>query len=125
MRILRRLIGARNYVGPTMHALGLQFGAAPLIGKSLAVIADARKPSRDPQLIVERLLTMSGEDAVTVHRKHRDPWTGQLPVRFIVLSNEVPSFADASGALSSRFVVLVQVESWLGREDRPGEQARR
>jgi putative DNA primase/helicase len=71
----------------------------------------------DAQVIAERLLSISGEDAITVDRKHVEPWTGTLPTRFVILTNELPRIADASGALASRFVVLVMKESFYGRED--------
>lgn len=35
----------------------------------------------------------------------------------MILSNELPRFGDASGAISSRFIVLTMQESFLGRED--------
>jgi hypothetical protein len=53
----------------------------------------------------------------TVDRKYRDPWTGRLPTRFVVLTNEIPRFSDASGALASRFVILTLTNSFYGRED--------
>jgi putative DNA primase/helicase len=34
-----------------------------------------------------------------------------------VLSNELPRLADASGALASRFIVIVMTRSFYGRED--------
>ena len=40
-----------------------------------------------------------------------------LRVRFLVISNELPSLADASGALASRFIVLRLINSFYGRED--------
>jgi putative DNA primase/helicase len=43
-------------------------------------------------------------------------------VRFVLSSNELPRLADASGALASRFIVLVMRESFLGREDLGLEQ---
>ena len=41
----------------------------------------------------------------------------QLQARFIIISNELPRLADASGALASRFIVLVLINSFYGRED--------
>jgi putative DNA primase/helicase len=117
-RVLRALIGPDNAVAPTLAALGMNFGLAPLIGKQLAIISDARLGGRaDQQAIAERLLSITGEDAITVDRKFRDAWTGRLQTRFLILSNELPRLADASGALASRFVVLTLTESFYGRED--------
>ena len=35
----------------------------------------------------------------------------------MLLSNELPKLADASGALAERFLILTLKESFLGRED--------
>ena len=35
----------------------------------------------------------------------------------MILSNELPRFGDASGAISSRFVILMTTKSFLGREN--------
>jgi putative DNA primase/helicase len=119
-RVLTQLVGADNAVAPTLAGLGTNFGLAPLIGKRVAIISDARLSGRaDQAVIAERLLSVTGEDAITIDRKYRDAWTGRLPVRFVVLSNELPKLTDASGALASRFIVFVLTESFFGRED-PG-----
>jgi putative DNA primase/helicase len=116
-RILTALVGRDNMSGPTMSSLTTNFGLADLIGKSLAVVADARLPRLGAEMIVERLLTISGEDTVTVDRKHKDPWSGRLPSRFMLLSNELPAFRDQSGAIASRLIILTMQVSNLGRED--------
>lgn len=122
-RMLGRLIGTLNVAGPTLASLGQNFGLQDLVGKPLAVISDARLGHSDTHQVVERLLAISGRDTLTVDRKYRDPWTGQLPTRFVIISNELPRFGDASGAIANRFVVLTLTESWLGREDRSLEPA--
>jgi putative DNA primase/helicase len=117
-RVLTRLVGVDNTVAPTLASLGMNFGLAPLIGKRLATISDARLGGRaDQHIIAERLLSISGEDTITVDRKFRDGWTGRLQTRFLILSNELPRLPDASGALASRFIVLLLVNSFYGRED--------
>ena len=116
-RILGALIGPANVAGPTLSSLGGEFGLAPLIGKVLAIVADARFAGRDNAIVVERLLSISGEDTFTVNRKFRDQWTGKLPCRLHVLSNEMPKLGDASAAIIGRMVLLVLTHSWLGKED--------
>lgn len=54
---------------------------------------------------------------ITVDRKYMSAWTGQLSVRFLVISNELPRLSDASCALVSRFIVLVLTQSFYGHED--------
>ena len=98
--------------------MSFDFGLAPLLGKPLAVISDARLDAkRDTSVVVERLVAISGEDTITVNRKYREQWTGKLPTRFLVISNELPRLGDASAAIANRFVVLLLQRSWLGRED--------
>ena len=123
-RVLTALIGRDTVANPTLASLQTPFGLAPLIGKTLAFITDARLGSRSDQAaITERLLSISGEDALTIDRKHIDAWTGRLPTRFAILANELPRISDTSGALVGRLVVLVLVQSFYGRED-PGLTAR-
>ena len=66
---------------------------------------------------MERLLSITGEDMLTVDRKYREPWSGKLPTRFVILTNELPKFRDSSGAISNRMLILQMTESFLGRED--------
>jgi putative DNA primase/helicase len=116
-RTLTALIGTDNVAGPTLSSLGADFGLAPLLGKPLAIVSDARLAGRGSQVVVERLLAISGEDTITVNRKYRDQWTGKLPSRFMVISNELPQLGDASAAIAGRFVTLLLSTSWYGRED--------
>jgi putative DNA primase/helicase len=117
-RLLRALVGPENTAGPRVSALATNFGLEPLIGKPLAIIGDARISGRiDTAAIVESLLSISGEDTLTIDRKHKSPWTGKLPTRLMLLSNELPRLPDQSGALASRFLVWKFTESFLGRED--------
>jgi putative DNA primase/helicase len=117
-RMLAELVGRENVAGPTLSSLSGDFGLAPMIGKPLAVVSDARLNGRDSSVVVERLLSVSGEDRLTVNRKYKPQWTGTLPSRFMLLSNELPQLGDASAAIAGRFVTLLLEKSWLGKEDR-------
>ena len=114
-RVLTALIGRENVAGPTLNSLGGDFGLAPLLGKALAVISDARFAGRNGAVVVERLLSISGEDTLTVNRKYRDQWTGRLPCRLHIISNELPQLGDASQAVIGRIVLLLVSQSWSAR----------
>lgn len=122
-RILSRLMGVGNVAAPTLASLGTNFGLQPLLGRSLAIVGDARLGRDGQHQVVERLLSISGEDMLTVDRKNREAWSGKIPARFMILSNELPRFGDASGAIANRFIVLTMEQSFLGRED-PGLEDR-
>ncbi|KAB2838595.1 MAG: hypothetical protein F9K47_17785 [Burkholderiales bacterium] len=118
LRVLQRVAGDANIVAPTFSTLGLPFGLQPLIGKRVAVLSDARLSARaDVAAVAENLLRITGEDCVSIPRKFLSDWHGRLPTRFVLASNELPAFCDASAALSSRFVILRLETSFLGRED--------
>lgn len=117
-RVLRELVGSHHLVAPTLSNLGEQFGRASLIDKTVALIADARLGGRaDISVLSEVLLSISGEDPQTIPRKNLTDWTGKLPTRFTIMTNEIPRIVDSSGALASRFLVVLLRESFYGRED--------
>lgn len=117
-RVLRELVGRHHLVAPTLSTLGEQFGRQVLIDKTVALIADARLSGRtDLGVLSEVLLSISGEDPQSVPRKNLTDWTGPLPTRFTIMTNEIPRLPDASGALASRFLMILFRESFYGRED--------
>ena len=78
-----------------MGSLGELFGIEPLITTPLAVVSDARIGSRtDKSVIVERLLTISGQDQIAIHRKFRQAWNGCLSTRIGIMTNELSSLGS-------------------------------
>ncbi|TWU08849.1 hypothetical protein CA54_40860 [Symmachiella macrocystis] len=117
-RIIRELIGRDNVCAPTLGRLAGEFGLQPLLNKTAAIVGDARLSGRnDASAIAEALLSVSGEDPQTVNRKHLPQVDTELSVRFLLLTNELPRFTDASATLPSRFVILKFTKSFFGRED--------
>ncbi len=99
--------GIDNVVGPTLASLTKDFGLQPLIGKLAAFIGDVRlSPRVDQSTLVERLLSLTGEDALWVPRKNAK-LDGGLFVRLVMAANELPHFSDESGAAAGRVVMLV------------------
>ena len=61
VRVLRSLIGAKNVCGPTLSSMASHFGLWPLLGKSLAVVNDARLSRRtDTAVVVEPAVNQRG-----------------------------------------------------------------
>lgn len=118
-RVISKMIGPDNVASPTFSGLASHFGAACLIGKPVAIVGDARQSKKsDWAIALERLLMISGEDRIEIDRKNRTSWSGKLPTRLMLISNELPTFLDQSGALASRFLLFRFAESFLGREDK-------
>jgi len=116
-------VGPGNVVGPTTSSLAGSFGLQPLIGKSMAIVSDARFHGENVPIVVERLLCISGEDSLAIDRKFLGSVNMKLPTRFVFLTNELPTFRDSSAALAGRFLILRLTKSFYGMED-PGLTAR-
>jgi putative DNA primase/helicase len=116
-RVLRRLVGEHNVSSPTVAGLAQNFGLQPLVGKTVAVVSDARFAGEGITAVVERLLCIIGEDAITIDRKYLAPITVRLLVRFVFMTNELPRFSDSSAALAGRFLILQLRRSFYGEEN--------
>jgi putative DNA primase/helicase len=116
-RVLGAMLGQESVAGLDLNLVAGNFGLENLIGKTLAVSGDVRWHSRNVGDAVPVLLGVIGEDAISIHRKNRTAWTGRLGVRFMLMSNETPTFSDRSGALGGRMIYVKFAQSFYGRED--------
>lgn len=118
-RILEALVGPQNVAAPMLSTLAMDYAVAGLVGKSVALIGDARLSGRvDSAHVAGVLNTISGNDKITIPRKYKDDLQVRLNTRFVILSNEMPRIQDSSGAFSKRLVMLQFSETFLGREDK-------
>jgi putative DNA primase/helicase len=115
-RVLRRLIGETNVTGYELKSLDRDFGAEDLIDKQVAIVGDARLDGKSHDA-VSRLLSFSGEDEVIINRKNEKKWKGTLRVNFLILTNPLLNFTDASGVIATRFIPVRFGESFLGKEN--------
>ena len=98
-RVVMGLINPGNAAAPTLNSLTTNFGLMPLIGKQVAIISDARLSGRaDQSELVERLLSISGEDHQTIDRKHLSQITLRLPTRIMIMTNRMPRSERLSSA---------------------------
>ena len=117
-RVMRAKLGERSVGSVTLASLSSDFGLQQLIGKPSCLIPDARFGKKsDPAAVAERLLSISGEDAIVIARKFLGDYVGQLPTRFTLMTNELPYVLDSSGAVVNRFIILTMQQSFLGKED--------
>lgn len=116
-RVLGAMVGQEATAGLDLNLAAGTFGIENLIGRSLAISGDVRWQSKNIGDAVPILLGVIGEDVITIHRKNRMAWTGKLGVRFMLMSNETPTFSDRSGALGGRMVYVKFDQSFYGRED--------
>ena len=116
-RILAELVGRpTSPVPPSIASAASSASRRSSASRSPSSPTHASR-GRDSSTVIERLLSISGEDTLTVNRKYRDQWTGKLPCRLHVISNELPKLGDASTAIVGQILLLLTTRSWLGKED--------
>jgi hypothetical protein len=89
-RVITALLGPENVVHPPFWSLSTQFGPSALIGKSAAIIPDARNQRGGQGRSLELLLSITGEDKITVDKKFREAVSVRLRTRIIMMSMVVP-----------------------------------
>ena len=117
--VLTQVIGPRNVASTSAVALADRFGLEPLIGKTLAVLGDARTgDTHDTAVMLDRLLRISGEDPVEINRKGKSFLHDvRMRARLVILSNELPNFRDSSRAIVRRYLPICTPRSFEGRAD--------
>jgi putative DNA primase/helicase len=114
------ILGEENCAFPKLSRLGERFALHKLLYKTAAFIPDAHLSRHaDAMLILELLLSISGEDPQDIDRKFQPELTGVvLKTRFTLATNQLPEFPDKADILRSRLLILPFPNSFLGKEDR-------
>lgn len=116
--VIRAIVGADAYVGTSLSNMSTDFGLHSLITAKVAVIGDAKQAARgNINRAHEVLLNITGNDFITVARKHKGDLNFRVPARIVMMANSVPRFADEADALFNRYLVLPFKVSFAGRED--------
>lgn len=107
VRVLTAMLGGEDNVASISLAdLNTRFGLEEIESRQLAVMQDARFRSKDDGVAVERILSITGEDPVSIEKKNKGIYSARLTTRFLLVSNELPKMTDESGALRSRVILL-------------------
>lgn len=120
VRTLSKLLGEKNVASIALHSIGSSHGLESLTRASLAVAPDAGSTggSRDARRkTTEILKKISGEDAVNINPKGKSEYSTRLKTRLLIVSNEIPEFADPSNVIPKRLLLLKTAGSVYGHED--------
>ena len=118
VRLIQSLIGEGGFTTATAQSLCRPSGLSSFPAAGVAFLPDMRiGPKTDRDAVMERLLGITGGDALPIERKYKDPIPMILNTRLVVLSNEVPRWVDGYGALANRTIPIPFEVSFMGRED--------
>jgi len=123
LRILRRVVGEHACCDLRLGTLGELFGLWGLLGKRVAIIPDAHLSHGAEALkALEVIKSITGEDALEVHRKMLPSVFVKLQTRIVMACNELPRFGDYAGTLGPRAAIVPFTNCYEGREDRNLEE---
>lgn len=116
--MLCTLLSPNAVCGPTLDLMGTPFGMSALVNKQMAIVGDMRLGHKaDKDALAENVLKLTGRGLFTFDRKYKGHWTGRLPCKLLLISNEMPKIKDISGALASRFIIFNTRVSFYEKED--------
>lgn len=115
--IMTALVGRSCASAITVEQLAKSFGIEKLIGRRTAIIADARFTGRNVQDATPTVLSITSNDDVSIERKYLRDWHGRLGSKLTIMSNDMPSLRDDSGALAGRFIFMRLEKTFYGNED--------
>jgi len=106
-RVLRAMVGKRDSVSLEFDELTDRFGTESLINTSLAVVGEPDWSSRQINKVIDRVFSITGEDAPAARRKNLKAWKGELKTRFVFTGTQDISFGSATTAEGTRRLVLL------------------
>lgn len=115
LNVLANLVGMEQTAFTSFANLAGDFGSAPLVGKLIALIPDARITDRNKSMRgLEIMLNISGNDGVSVNRKFKDELERQkLMCRITIASNEFLELPDHAGAMLRRLNIIEYANSTI------------
>ena len=117
VRILRKVYGP-GCAAPCLEQLGTLWGYEDLLGAKLAILSDAHEVGDRAGSAVEKLLAISGEDEVNVHRKNEKSLRSQrLTTRLLLVLNESIGLPDKASALHRRLVLIPFTRQLMDRAE--------
>ena len=109
---IRETVGPLKCASTTIQAMSGRFALENWINKTVAELVEGRIGKNfDAQIVMTKLLGISGRDPMPVEAKHIKEETIQLRTRILASTNEILALSDSSGAFASRLIVVV-LQNW-------------
>ena len=103
LHLLTMLLGRENVCHVALDQLGGTFGLEPLLGKTANICGDLNEIDAVAEGILKRL---TGQDNLTVHRKHKTSVTMAPAIKLTFATNTVPRFNDKTRGVWRRLTLM-------------------
>jgi putative DNA primase/helicase len=119
-KVLEGVVGEDHFIGMQLDSLSQPFGMQSLIGKKVMCFPDVRSEGlywRSALSLVQKLLSITGEDKLDVAQKFLKSMNGRLSTRVVMMSNYTIDLRDPTGAIATRWITSEMRVNFLGREE--------
>jgi putative DNA primase/helicase len=119
-KVLEGVVGEEHFIGMQLDSFSQPFGMQSLIGKKVMCFPDVRSEGlywRSALSLVQKLLSITGEDKLDVAQKFLKSMNGRLSTRVVMMSNYTIDLKDPTGAIATRWITNEIRENFLGREE--------
>lgn len=118
VRVLEQIAGGNNAVcGLDLMDFSKDFGLEKTIGKKLGTFNDIDMPTKNVSQVVAKLKAASGNDLISIDRKHRINISVKFDPKMLMVTNKFMPLPDNSGGLQTRLLPLKFTKSFFGNED--------
>jgi putative DNA primase/helicase len=119
-KVLEGVVGEDHFIGMQLDSLSQPFGMQSLIGKKVMCFPDVRSEGlywRSALSLVQKLLSITGEDKLDVAQKFLKSMNGRLSTRVVMMSNYTIDLRDPTGAIATRWITSEMRVNFLGRNE--------
>ena len=116
--VLSKMVGLSNVVSPSLSNLIKDSTLHSMATSSLAIIPDAHDVNINTRdSVLSNFKAITGGDQMHYHVMYKGGQTSYFKTRFVMNTNNMPSFIDSSGALVNRMLVFPFTVTFRGKED--------
>lgn len=102
IKVIQSMFDASD-VGVLSNNVEKKFGLSALVGKTIFIVPEVKADCQLDQAEFQSIVT--GEE-LSLAVKHESPWCGRWTIPGVMAGNEAIGYADNSGSISRRIVVL-------------------
>ena len=116
--VLNAMVGDDNVCAPTLDKIHKDSSLEEMSKNSLCFIPEAHDVHlsiRDS--VVSTLKAVTGGDKVSYHKMYVGSCNSVFKIKLMISTNNIPHFADASGALANRMLIFPFWKSFTGKKE--------
>jgi putative DNA primase/helicase len=117
IRVIRELMGGSSVGTTSIPSLSESHSLENLAERRAIIINDAQSTGRNPEIALEIIANITGEDEVRINPKNKKAYYTTSKARIMMAANRVPNLPDRDAALQRRMLVLKLTKTFKDNPD--------